>query len=439
MNIFNKGTTFIIFLLLFTQCKSQSTTNDKVAEEPTEVVKAEKDTLAEMVDKLIDEISKEVETAIILGAAQYEKYLPQLEGKRVGVVTNQTGMLQSSDFANPNEIESKDIHLVDFLISKGVNIQTIFAPEHGFRGKADAGETVKNGVDVKTGIPIISLYGKNKKPYASQIADLDVIIYDIQDVGARFYTYISTMTYVMEAAAENGKKVLILDRPNPNGFYIDGPVLDPKFKSFVGMHPVPIVYGMTPGEYALMVNGERWMKNKVQCDLEVIPLENYAHDMPYELPIKPSPNLPNALSINLYPSTCFFEGTNVSEGRGTSKQFQQYGSPYLKGYDYSFVPEPNEGAKSPRYQGELCYGEDLTPYGWVEKIELDWLLKAHKRNTKSPFWIKNSGEYWIDKLAGTDKLRKQIDQGWTEAQIRESWQKGLDEFKLVREKYLIYP
>ncbi len=436
MKFFFKYTILITFGILVLQCKSQPSNTDNIMEDEIDTLEVMMaDTVAIISD---DELTK-IAPSIVLGASRYEQYMPLLKGKKVGIVTNHTGILSPKDFQNPKDLNYSRIHIVDFLLEKGINIRTIFAPEHGFRGKADAGETVVNGRDAKTGIPIISLYGKNKKPYASQLQDLDVILYDIQDVGVRFYTYISTMTYVMEAAAENQKQVIILDRPNPNGFYIDGPVLESQFKSFVGLHPVPIVYGMTAGEYALMVNKEGWLKNNIRCDLKVITMRNYSHDATYEVPIKPSPNLPNALSINLYPSTCFFEGTNVSEGRGTSKQFQQYGSPFLENYSYSFVPEPNEGAKNPRYKGELCYGEDLTHYGWINRIELKWLLKAYQNNTKSPFWIKNSGEYWIDKLAGTDQLRIQIDSGWTENQIRASWQKKLNEFKKMRTQYLLYP
>src|SRR5690606_11535064 len=273
-----------------------------------------------------------------------------------------------------------------------------------------------------------------------ELEDIDVILFDIQDVGVRFYTYISTLHYVMEAAAESGKKVIVLDRPNPNGHYVDGPVLKVKYKSFVGMHPVPIVYGMTIGEYAKMINGENWLENGIQCDLTVIPLKNYRHRRHYILPIKPSPNLPNDKAINLYPSTCLFEGFNGSEGRGTDKPFQVYGSPFLKNMDYTFVPKPNVGAKNPRFNGEVCYGEDLSNTPLLEAINLECLIRAYRNyeGTK-PFWIKQSGEFWIDKLAGTDELRKQIEQGWTEEKIKESWQNDLNEFKEIRKKYLLYP
>ncbi|MGI9525857.1 MAG: exo-beta-N-acetylmuramidase NamZ family protein [Weeksellaceae bacterium] len=366
---------------------------------------------------------------IILGAEQSELYLPQLKDKNVGVITNQTGIIP----ANHSQ------HLVDYLLDQKIKVKRIFAPEHGFRGEADAGETVKDGIDTQTGLPIISLYGKNKKPYDSQISDLDVLVFDIQDVGVRFYTYISTLHYVMEAAAENNIPVIVLDRPNPNAHYIDGPILEASQKTFVGMHPVPIVYGMTIGEYAQMINGEKWLKNRVTCDLTIVPLKNYTHDTVYDLPVKPSPNLPNAQSINLYPSLCFFEGTNVSEGRGTEMQFQIYGSPYLKDMAFKFTPKPNKGAKNPQHNGKLCYGEDLRNYPRLSEIKLNWLIKAYKNNTQQPFFTKNAGAFWLDKLAGTDDLRKQIENGWSEEKIKATWKDGLEKFKNIRGKYLLYP
>ena len=386
---------------------------------------------------------------IITGAEQSALYLPKLKGKRVGVVTNQTGITKGNEIigktsCKKNPVTSDcalfaQISIVDFLIENGVEVTKIFSPEHGFRGDADAGETVKSGKDIQTGLPIVSLYGKNKKPTAEQFADLDIILFDIQDVGARFYTYISTLHYVMETAAETGKKVIVLDRPNPNGHYVDGPVLKKGFESFVGMHPVPIVYGMTIGEYAQMINGEGWIANKVKCDLEVIPLKNYTHSTPYSLPIKPSPNLPNDTSINLYPSTCFFEAINGSEGRGTDEPFQVYGSPYIAIYTYTFIPEPNAGAKDPRFKGQVCYGEDLSESPFLSEINLDWLIKAHQYyEGKEPFWIKQSGKYWIDVLAGTDQLRKQIDEGLSEDEIKATWQEDLENFMKIRSKYLLY-
>lgn len=364
---------------------------------------------------------------IIVGVNQTDVYLPLLKGKRVAVVGNQTSVLFR---------ESMHVHLADSLLSKGVNLVKVFSPEHGFRGKADAGEVVKNGIDTKTELPIISLYGKNKKPTALQLKDVDVVVFDIQDVGVRFYTYISTLHYVMEACAELQIPIIVLDRPNPNAHYVDGPVLDEKHKSFVGMHPVPVVYGMTMGEYAKMINGEKWLKNRVQASLTVIPLQHYHHQKKYSLPIKPSPNLPNDTSINLYPSLCFFEGTNVSCGRGTEMQFQIYGSPYLEKTNFSFTPKPNEGAKYPKHKYQRCYGEDVRKEPYLNRITLKWLLKSYQQTSrvKVKFW--NSFFY---KLAGNETLQKQIEEGMSEEQIRQSWQEGLHKFLKIRKKYLLYP
>ena len=302
---------------------------------------------------------------LVLGVDQIERYAKLISNKRVGVVANQTSVIYH---------DKGNTHLVDTLLALNYSIEKVFAPEHGFRGTADAGEIVKDGLDVKTGLPIISLYGKNKKPSSKLLADLDVMIFDIQDVGARFYTYISTLHYVMEACAESKIPVIILDRPNPNGHYIDGPILDMEHQSFVGMHPVPVVHGMTIGEYAIMINGEAWLDQSLECELHVIEMKNYNHQMSYELPIKPSPNLPNSTAINLYPSLCFFEGTNVSAGRGTNLQFQIFGSPYLQGYDYNFIPKPNAGAKYPKHKGEICYGVNLSESEYLDEIRLDLSL-----------------------------------------------------------------
>lgn len=356
------------------------------------------------------------------GADNTEAYLPLLRGKKVGIVTNQTGIL------------SNKTHLVDFLLSKNIKIQTIFAPEHGFRGNADAGEHVIDGKDAKTGLPIISLYGDNRKPKLAQLAEIDIVVFDLQDVGLRFYTYISTLHYVMEACAENNIPLLILDRPNPNGNIVDGPILEKDYTSFVGMHPIPVLYGMTIGEYGKMINGEKWLQNGAQCKLTVIPCVSYNRKMSYRLPVKPSPNLPNDQSINLYASLCFFEGTNVSVGRGTEKQFQIYGSPFLPKSDFSFVPHPNFGAKEPMHKDQICYGEDLSAVPKVSQLELKWLIKAYKETSdKSKFF--NS---FFAKLAGTKQLQQQIEAGASEKEIRKSWDKGLNDFKEIREKYLIY-
>ncbi|MBW1617092.1 DUF1343 domain-containing protein [Empedobacter falsenii] len=368
-------------------------------------------------------------STILVGAENTANYLSKLKGKKVGLISNQTGIAT---------INGTTMHTVDLLLKNNINVIKLYSPEHGFRGDADAGAKVKSGVDSKTGLPIVSLYGDNKKPKANQISDVDVLIFDMQDVGARFYTYISTLHYVMEAAAENGKKVIVLDRPNPNGHYVDGPVMKNEYKSFVGMHNVPIVYGMTIGEYAQMINGEGWLANGVKADLEIIPLINYTHQSKYNLPVKPSPNLPNAHAINLYPSTCLFEGTNVNEGRGTDIQFQVYGSPFLKNMSFQYTPTSKPGATSPKFKDEVCYGEDLSDVPYQSAINLKWLINAYKNNTKQPFWTMNGKKLWIDQLSGTDELRKQIEAGLSEAEIKATWQKDLEAFKKIRAKYLIY-
>jgi len=367
--------------------------------------------------------SSEINSSVIkTGADNFEKYLPLLKDKKVGVVTNQTGIL------------SDKTHLVDFLLEKKITVKTIFAPEHGFRGTADAGEHVVDGKDAKTGLTIVSLYGDNKKPKATQLAGIDIMLFDLQDVGARFYTYISSLHYVMEACAENGIMLIVLDRPNPNGDIVDGPLLEKEFTSFVGMHPVTLLHGMTIGEYSKMINGEKWLKDGIQCKLTVIPCLNYTRKSTYSLPVRPSPNLPNDQSINLYASLCLFEGTNVSMGRGTEKQFQIYGSPFLNKTNFSFTPKPNFGAKDPLYNGKECFGEDLTAYPKLNRLELKWLLKAYQ-NTSDKTKFFNA---FFTKLAGTKKLQQQIESGASEDQIRKSWQKDLETFKKMRTKYLIY-
>ena len=386
--------------------------------------------------------SKNDKREIITGAENFEAYLPFLENKRVGVVTNQTGVVKYIAEYDSTPQKSKrrltrqhlTSSVVDFLLTKNVNIQKIYAPEHGFRGTADAGELIKDGKDVKTGLPIISLYGDNKKPKSEQLEGIDILIFDIQDVGARFYTYISSLHYIMEACAENNLQLLILDRPNPNGAIVDGPILEKEHTSFIGMHPIPVLHGMTIGEYGKMINGEKWLKDSLQCQLTVIPCLNYKRDMFYHLPVKPSPNLPNDQAINLYASLCFFEGTNVSLGRGTDKQFQIYGSPYLPNTGFSFTPMPNEGAKEPPLKGSLCFGEDLSEARRVEQLELKWLLKAYNTTTdKSTFFT----DFFL-KLSGTKTLREQIEAGMTEEDIRESWAPGLEKFREMQKKYLIY-
>lgn len=363
------------------------------------------------------------------GATNYENYLALLENKKVGIVTNQTGTVT---YFKENELLYESI--VDFLIEKKVSVQKIFAPEHGFRGTADAGELIIDGKDTKTGLPIISIYGNNKKLKPEQLDGIEVMVFDLQDVGARFYTYISSLHYVMEACAEKNIQLIVLDRPNPNGSIVDGPILEKEFSSFVGMHPIPTLHGMTIGEYAQMINGEKWLKDGIQCELIVIPCSNYNRKVAYSLPVKPSPNLPNDQSINLYASLCLFEGTNVSVGRGTEKQFQIYGSPFLPKSDFSFTPIPNFGAKEPLYKNELCYGEDMTSIAKVSKLELKWLIKAYNSTwDKSKFF-----NPFFTKLAGTEKLQQQIESGISEEQIRRSWKKELDNFKKMRKKYLLY-
>ena len=356
---------------------------------------------------------------LIVGAERTQLYLPLLENKNVAIVGNHTSLI-------------KQTHLVDSLLKHNINIVKVFSPEHGFRGKRDAGEKINNEIDKKTGIGIISLYGKNKKPKKSQLKNIDIIIFDIQDVGARFYTYISTMHYVLEAASEENKKVIILDRPNPNGHYIDGPILENNYKSFVGMHKVPIVHGMTIGEYATMIVGEKWIKEK--CDLTIIKMVNYNRKIAYKLSVKPSPNLPNSKSINLYPSLCLFEGTNVSIGRGTEKPFQHFGSPQLIHYSYSFIPKSGPGSKHPKHENKTCYGVNLENHSFLSNINLDWLIEAYNQTINK----ENFFNSFFDKLAGTEKLRKQIISGKNTNEIKETWKVGLNQFKKIRRKYLLY-
>ena len=362
----------------------------------------------------------------IVGANQTDKYLALLKDKRVGIVANQTSVL----------FKNKDYtHLVDSLISLKVNIIKVFSPEHGFRGKADAGEHVNDGFDSKTGLPIISLHGKTRKPSAEHLHSIDIMVFDIQDVGVRFYTYISTLHYVMEACAENKIPLLILDRPNPNGYYVDGPVLDIQYKSFVGMHPVALVHGMTIGEYAQMINGEKWLENGLQCDVEIIKVEYYTHETPYSLPIKPSPNLPNDKSINLYPSLGLFEGTTINAGRGTEFQFQCYGSPFFPKTNFSYTPKPNEGSKHPKFEGKFCFGVDLTNEPQLDKFTLKYLLDAYSKTPKNESFFGST--FTIH--AGNMNLQKQIEGGLNEEEITATWQDDLKAYKAMRKKYLLYP
>lgn len=368
-------------------------------------------------------------TQVIVGAERLQRYLPVIAGKKIAMMVNQTSRLGGQ-------------HLVDTLLRLNVQIEKIFAPEHGFRGTADAGEKLQNGLDAKTGIPVISLYGRKRKPSPEDLRGIAVVLFDIQDVGARFYTFISSMHHVMEACAENEVEFLVLDRPNPNGHYVDGPVLNKSHQSFVGMDEVPVVHGMTVAEYARMLNGEGWLSGGRKCRLEWVACQNYNHQTRYYLPVKPSPNLPNMRAIYLYPSLCFFEGTVVSVGRGTDKQFQIFGAPKFQGGNFSFVPQPMAGAKYPKHQGEQCFGYDLT------KLKIEDLEKRNSLNMsylidfyntypdKENFFLKN---LFFDKLAGGTKLREQIVSGKSKEEIRVSWQKKLADFQTIRKKYLLYP
>lgn len=363
-----------------------------------------------------------------LGAARFGEYLPALGTRKVGLVVNQTTVLEGGG------------HLVDTLLGRGVRITAIFAPEHGYRGNVERGKSFATTRDPATGITVYSIYGSRKKPAKEDLRDVEVMVFDMQDVGARFFTYISTLHYIMEACAENNLPLVVLDRPNPLGHYVDGPVLDPKFKSFIGMHPIPTVHGMTIGEYARMINGEKWLANGVQCNLTVVPVAGYHHNYFYTVPVRPSPNLPDMKSVYLYPTVCLFEGTNVSEGRGTEKPFQQFGAPYFKGGNGTFTPRsiPVLSLK-PKYEGQRCQGYDLsdTPLEQLQAIrqlELRYLLEFYKQAPDKAKFFENS----FDLLAGSDVLRKQITAGLSEARIRQSWQPGLEAFKEMRKKYLLY-
>lgn len=363
------------------------------------------------------------------GADRLEELFPLLENKRISLVVNQTSLVQN-------------VHLLDTLYNKGVHITQVFAPEHGFRGDADAGEFIKNGKDYRTQVPIISLYGKNKKPQPAQLQQTDIVIFDIQDVGARFYTYISTMFYVMQACAENNKELIILDRPNPCD-YVDGPVLDMKYKSFVGMLPIPVLHGCTIGELAQMINGEGWLGNNLQCPLKVITIEDWKHGQPYSLPVKPSPNLPNDQAIALYPSLCPFEGTSVSVGRGTDFPFQIIGSPTTKNLKFRFMPHPMKGSdKHPLHQDTYCYGLNLSSEKNIPKgFSLQYVIQFYNyfqnltKHAEKEFFTR---PHWFDLLMGTNQVRLDILKNKTEEQIRSAWQKKLNQYKEIRKKYLLY-
>ncbi|NBR73008.1 MAG: DUF1343 domain-containing protein [Flavobacteriia bacterium] len=370
-------------------------------------------------------LSSCAQNKLLPGAHHFEEYQKQLQDKRVGVVAHHASLI-----VRPEDT----IHLVDFLLENQVQVVKIFGPEHGFRGDAYDGKIIDNDTDPKTGLPVISIYGKNKKPQPEQLQDVDVLIFDLQDVGARFYTYLSTLYLLMEAAAENGLPLIVLDRPNPNGHYVDGPVLDLKYKSFVGMLPIPVVHGMTLGEMAQMINGENWLPNDLQCDLNVIKVSNYDHRIQVTLPVAPSPNLPNAQAVALYPSLCLMEKTVMSIGRGTSIQFQIYGHPDYATKTFQFTPQPNQGSKYPKLEGQVAYGVDLRKVKVADRLDLQWLMDAFTHT-------KVEGDFFMDSfeiLSGTDTLRKQIQAGLSEDAIRDSWKEGLMTFKAKRKNYLLY-
>lgn len=431
VNIVNIKSTF--FILFLTVCACGKPTKAKEA--------APKIALVET-DSLFPE-------PVIVAANRTGEYLSLLEGKKVGVVANQTSVIfketeggrRMTDDGRQETTNYKPqtpyTHLVDSLLSLDIAIQKVFAPEHGFRGEADAGEKVKDGVDSQTGLPLISLYGKNRKPTAQQLQGLDVVLFDIQDVGVRFYTYIATLQLVMEACAENNLSIVVLDRPNPNAHYVDGPTMEAAHTSFLGMTRIPLVYGMTIGEYARMINDEGWLEGKGKADLTVIPLENWNHKTEYSLPVRPSPNLPDDTSITLYPSLGLFEGTNVNAGRGTQFQFQRYGASFLDSTQYSFTytPMPNFGSKTPKEEGKKCFGKDLSEMPRMQEVSLQWVIDAYTNALDKTKIFNTSG---FTKHAGTAKLQQQIEAGKTEEKIKATWQKDLQKFRKVRGKYLMY-
>lgn len=407
-----------VWVLLFPSCANQQKTDNNTKE--TALI--EKDTVKEF--------------PLVVAANRTTIYLPLLNRKKVGIVANRTSVIFKAK-REPKKDESPFTHLVDSLLSRGIDIQKVFAPEHGFRGEADAGETVVDGMDTKTGLPLISLYGKHKKPSAEQLKGLDIVVFDIQDVGVRFYTYIATLQLVMEACAAQQISIVVLDRPNPNGHYVDGPTMEAEHTGFLGMNTIPLVYGMTIGEYAQMVNEEGWLNGNIKADLTVVSLKNYTHKTPYGLPIRPSPNLPNNTSINLYPSLALFEGTNVNAGRGTEYQFQRYGASFLDStqHDFSYTPKPNFGSKHPKQEGKVCYGRDLSKIEKLNGIELTWLMDAYK-NTRNKSLFFNTASF--TKHAGTERLQQQIEAGISEEGIKKTWEQDLMAFKKIRAKYLRY-
>ena len=385
--------------------------------------------LISSVNNFKSETLKENDHFIIVGANNMSKYISLLQGKRIGVLANQTSVI----FKNDNSYT----HLIDSLISLNINVTTIFSPEHGFRGNKDAGESVEDGVDIKTGVPIISLHGSYKKPKKETLENLDIMVFDIQDIGVRFYTYLSTLHYIMESCAEANIPLVILDRPNPNGQYVDGPTMEKKHRSFLGMHEIPLVHGMTLAEYAQMINGEKWLSDSKVCELIIVSCSNYNHDKSYSLPIRPSPNIPNDLAVKLYPSLGLFEGTNINAGRGTEFQFQRYGAPFLDStvMKFTYIPHPNFGAKNPKHNDILCFGENLQNVLVKKELTLKWLIKAYENcKDKSQFFLKKG----FTKHAGTVTLQTQIEKGLTEEDIKATWIDDLEAFKKIRKKYLIY-
>lgn len=408
--LFNFKNTVLLWVLLVAACGKQVKKNDSKS------------------TSLLVKTEQEKPKPIVVAANRTANYLPLLQNKKVALVANQTSVIFK---------KKGHTHLVDSLLSLNVDLIKVFAPEHGFRGKADAGEAVHDAVDTKTGLPLISLHGKNRKPSAESLKGIDLIVFDIQDVGVRFYTYIATLQLVMEACAENNIPIIVLDRPNPNGHYIDGPSMKPEHTSFLGMTTIPLVYGMTIGEYAQMLNGENWLENAAKADLTVIPLEHYTHTSEYHLSIRPSPNLPNDKSINLYPSLGLFEGTNVNAGRGTEFQFQRYGASFLDStqYNFNYTPQPNFGSKYPKQEGEICFGNDLSEIPKMNEMSLRWIIDAYKNATDKSLFFITSG---FTKHAGTELLQQQIEAGLTEKEIKATWQQNLKDFKKIREKYLLY-
>ena len=470
VNIFTLKSTFFILFLAFSACGN-----------PTKSLKSEPKIVMAQTDSIRPK-------PVIVAANRTATFLPFLKGKKVGLVANQTsvilkkpmsGILSDEEAARNTKLPNAETatesiapkpktdetmqndrfkdgeppnnqqltttdeflptytHLVDSLLSLNVAVQKVFAPEHGFRGMADAGEKVMDGVDAKTNLSLISLYGKNRKPTSEQLEGLDVVLFDIQDVGVRFYTYLATLQLVMEACAENNIPILVLDRPNPNANYVDGPVMEPEHTGFLGMNQIPLVYGMTIGEYARMINEEGWLEGKRKANLTIIPIENWNHDSEYHLPIRPSPNLPNDTSISLYPSLGLFEGTNINAGRGTEFQFQRYGASFLDSTQYSFTytPMPNFGSKSPKEEGKKCFGKDLSEMPRMQEVSLQWLIDAYTNAVDKSKVFNTSG---FTKHAGTEKLQQQIEAGKTEEEIKESWQADLENFKKIRSKYLLY-